>query len=275
MTPARWPRIEIRIRGAREGSFLFNGVEYQLQADDLTQLRPRLLARAVAQANVLGRPVLVEVSEAGVRQELVVVPDGRVLPVDGLDDIEDPDLLPPVMGPCRWCGEAMAIDALSCDLCGRADPHGLEETVSGGSAGRRVAEGLPVDGSTAVAPERKRRSGRRAAYQLADSDVPSLCVAVNGTMTPIPPEGLVMGRKPVAGAGESLVLESPRRMVSRTHATLRLDNGAGGLRVTLTDEGSANGSYVNGKRIPSGVPVEVNPTDLIRCGDVMMRIAVG
>ena len=54
--------------------------------------------------------------------------------------------------------------------------------------------------------------------------------------------------------------------VSRRHARLLHDDAG---RITLTDEGSANGVYVNGKRITQAV---LAPGDQIQIGDSYFRL---
>ena len=54
------------------------------------------------------------------------------------------------------------------------------------------------------------------------------------------------------------------RAVSREHAMISCENG----RYRLTDLGSTNGSYLNGIRIFSGIPVLISPGDEIILGDL-------
>jgi pSer/pThr/pTyr-binding forkhead associated (FHA) protein len=73
---------------------------------------------------------------------------------------------------------------------------------------------------------------------------------------PIPRQGLTIGRS----AGCHVRLQE--RSVSRLHATfLRTKRGT-----YLRDEQSSVGTMVNGGRIPAGVPVLLNPGDVIQVG---------
>src|SRR5688500_3453019 len=63
-----------------------------------------------------------------------------------------------------------------------------------------------------------------------------------------------------------VVLDSAK--VSRRHARLRVDDGG----VTVTDEGSANGVFVNGVRI-GRTPQLLSAGDLVVIGDVALEVA--
>jgi hypothetical protein len=54
--------------------------------------------------------------------------------------------------------------------------------------------------------------------------------------------------------------------VSRNHATMKIDDG----RVSLTDHGSTNGSYVNGERITGARNVTAG--DVLTFGNTQMRL---
>lgn len=73
---------------------------------------------------------------------------------------------------------------------------------------------------------------------------------------------LVIGRE----AGQ-LSLDDPE--LSRTHAVIRL----AGEAVEIQDLGSLNGTWVNGTRITSAVPL--NPGDIIRIGQTTLEVAGG
>ncbi len=84
-----------------------------------------------------------------------------------------------------------------------------------------------------------------------------------GRRVTLPPGGLVVGRDadcevPVTDEG-----------VSRRH--LRIEPGAGGLRATVTDLGSINGTWVEGRRIRN--PADIAPETLFEAGDLAFTIA--
>lgn len=85
-------------------------------------------------------------------------------------------------------------------------------------------------------------------------------VAEDGSEMPLMPGETVVGRE--AGLGLSLVGEST---ISRRHANL-VRNGS---EVVLTDQGSTNGTYVNGARLSA--PTVLRPGDAVQFGSVRFR----
>ena len=71
---------------------------------------------------------------------------------------------------------------------------------------------------------------------------------------------IVLGRSPYC----AILVDDPS--VSRVHAALRRK----GSEIELTDLGSSNGTYVNGRRILKSETVKV--TDQIHVGDVLVRL---
>lgn len=59
--------------------------------------------------------------------------------------------------------------------------------------------------------------------------------------------------------------------VSRRHAILAYRDGIW----TAEDLGSANGTYVNGKRLAAQAPVRVSSGDELTCGTLRMRVEIG
>lgn len=82
----------------------------------------------------------------------------------------------------------------------------------------------------------------------------------DGAEIPLPQGETVVGRE--AGLGLSLVAEST---VSRRHANLVRN----GNEVILTDQGSTNGTYVNGAKL--GAPTVLRPGDAVQFGSVRFR----
>ncbi|HET8980121.1 MAG TPA: FtsK/SpoIIIE domain-containing protein [Solirubrobacteraceae bacterium] len=84
-----------------------------------------------------------------------------------------------------------------------------------------------------------------------------------GRRVPLPPEGLVVGRD------EECDVSLGDEGVSRRH--LRVAPSPGGLRATVTDLGSVNGTWVEGRRIRE--PADVEPEAVFEAGDVALTIA--
>ncbi len=79
---------------------------------------------------------------------------------------------------------------------------------------------------------------------------------------PIDDDPYVVGRKP----GNSLRLQF--RTVSGQHASLHVNAGA----LWVTDLGSTNGTYVNGKRIEPNQPVRISEDELIHFAEAPFRV---
>ena len=59
-----------------------------------------------------------------------------------------------------------------------------------------------------------------------------------------------------------------RMGVSRRHAIMNLQNG----KLTITDMGSSNGTFVNGQRLEARKPELVRDGDLLRLGQIIMTV---
>ena len=70
----------------------------------------------------------------------------------------------------------------------------------------------------------------------------------------------------IAGRQQEAHLVIPDPKVSRRHFCLMYD----GFFLTAIDDGSANGSYLNGNRITC--PVILYPGDILRAGDTELRV---
>jgi pSer/pThr/pTyr-binding forkhead associated (FHA) protein len=78
------------------------------------------------------------------------------------------------------------------------------------------------------------------------------------------------GRAVVVGRGEESEIAIEDDTVSASHARLELD--ATGQRVSVTDLGSSNGTFLNGSRVSSA---RAKAGDLLRFGTVEFRLAAG
>lgn len=61
------------------------------------------------------------------------------------------------------------------------------------------------------------------------------------------------------------------KTVSRNHATISIDNG----QLVLTDTGSSNGTFVNGKRLKPDVPAKIASGTMVRFGALIVQIMQG
>jgi pSer/pThr/pTyr-binding forkhead associated (FHA) protein len=75
----------------------------------------------------------------------------------------------------------------------------------------------------------------------------------------------------VIGRGKGSDVHIPHPAVSAHHATLRAE----GARWVVTDEGSTNGTKVNGERLPSGRPKRIETGSVIDVGGFRITVEVG
>ena len=83
-----------------------------------------------------------------------------------------------------------------------------------------------------------------------------------GMRLPVPPGGLTLGRDELLGPPFST-----DNSVSRRHAAV---NRRGDGSVEVTDLGSANGTYVNGRQVTA--PIPMTASDVLRLGKVELRL---
>jgi S-DNA-T family DNA segregation ATPase FtsK/SpoIIIE len=145
-------------------------------------------------------------------------------------------------GPSASNGAGIMLDGRFCHSDLALDEIGLHE-------GARVRVG--------AAP------GARAAGGAAALELRVVAGLHAGERIPLPPTGAVVGRD------EEDALALSDAAVSRRH--LRVDPSPGGLRATITDLGSVNGSWVEGRRIKE--PTEVAPGTVFEAGDVAFMLA--
>jgi pSer/pThr/pTyr-binding forkhead associated (FHA) protein len=87
-------------------------------------------------------------------------------------------------------------------------------------------------------------------------------------------ETLIGRADPVTGIQPTVDLTAidTQRSCSRRHARLFRRGG----RLYLVEEvGSMNGTFVNGRRLDTGVPVEVQPGDVLRFGVLKLELRPG
>src|SRR5581483_7137525 len=82
---------------------------------------------------------------------------------------------------------------------------------------------------------------------------------------PLPPIPLVTGRTVIVGRQDTCDLVLPHKEVSRQHAVFKVS----GRQISLEDQGSSNGCYVNGKRSASAI---VKVGDMIQIGPYEIEI---
>ena len=78
-----------------------------------------------------------------------------------------------------------------------------------------------------------------------------------------------LGRKPAQDGHTPVVLPSPGRMVSRTHALIDVDDRG---NLLVIDNQSANGIEVDGRTLSPTTPTIVASGSRLKLGDVTLRI---
>lgn len=74
--------------------------------------------------------------------------------------------------------------------------------------------------------------------------------------------GAVLHDRVSVGRNRNADIHLPFRRISKFHAYFTA--AAGGAKFMLTDAGSTNGTFISGKRIPTGQPVEISDKTLIQ-----------
>ncbi|MBK6694893.1 MAG: FHA domain-containing protein [Myxococcales bacterium] len=78
------------------------------------------------------------------------------------------------------------------------------------------------------------------------------------------------GPRVVIGRGAGCDVRLPDASVSHRHATLQVTSGA----VTLSDEGSSNGTFVGKKRLSARAPTTIKSGELVRVGRVWLELRI-
>jgi hypothetical protein len=105
---------------------VINGIVHPCWAGTTDILRVGMIRRCTSTAIRLGRPVRVEVAEAGNSWSLAVGPDGIVRELDKQGRIVPGEAaLSPIEGPCRRCGNGCPVTVAACPTCGVDEPLGV------------------------------------------------------------------------------------------------------------------------------------------------------
>lgn len=259
---ADWPRISATVRPDGTGSLTINGTERACAAEGVDELRTGMIARCVAIATRLRRPVRLTVTEAAQTWTLAVRPEGIVQAISDAGLIPPADGLSVHEGRCRRCRRLQPVTSRSCPQCGRDEPHRVE-------ADPIAAESVVPDASAVdeLAPAQPHTSAAAAAsrptLRLTFSSQPPVDVTQN----------VAIGRNPLGLDGRlALTVHSPHRMLSRTHLLVDVDEHG---RILATDHGSGNGTEAQTdppRLFEPHVAYIVEPGTTLLLGDVTCRI---
>lgn len=256
---AAWPRIRAVVRADGTGALTINGTERPCAAASLEELRVGVIARCAELARLLNRPVRLVVDEAPNIWTLAVRGNGVVQVVDAAGTVEPADDLAPQEGRCRICRRLQPVSVSACVQCGTAEPHRVES-----SPGHEGPEGAVAPPLTPPAPPPGppgRPPTRR--LRLVFSSQPAVEAAA----------GVAIGRNPQPVGGRQPVrVASPKRMLSRTHALIDVDDAG---RILVTDYHSGNGTEAQTQPpvlLPPGQPHVLTEGMPLLLGDVTVIV---
>lgn len=162
---------------------------------------------------------------------------------------------------CSHCGYKNRVGTLFCEDCGRSLASGGTATIP--TATRR----LQTDPEEASA-----RATWGPARISADS---SIVLQIRDAAQPItitPGKRLTLGRSDVQSAVKPDIDMLPygalEKGVSRQHAVLEFNEDT----LLLQDTGSANGTFLNGQRLPPNQPRVVRDGDEVRLGKLVAHV---
>ena len=259
---AEWPRINATVRADGTGTITINGTGRTCAAAGVNELRTGMIARCVAIANRLHRPVRVTVTDVAQTWTLAVRPEGIVQAVSDAGLIPPADGLSVHEGRCRRCRRLQAVTSTTCPQCGVDEPHRVE-------ADPIAAEAIVPDASAVDELDLTR------ARPLTTTPEPRATLRLTfSSQSPVDvAENVALGRNPEAvGGRRPIQVRSPQRMLSRTHVLVDVDEHG---RILVTDHGSGNGteSQTNPPRLfEAHVPYVLAPGTTLRLGDVICRI---
>ncbi len=285
---ADWPKVVASIHGPSDqltdapptyiGSITINGTERPCEATSVEELRTGMIARCVAIAIRLHRPVRLTVKDSSQTWTLGVRPEGIVQLLDAAGTIPPADGLTVHEGRCRICRRLQPVTEAVCVQCKTPEPHRVEADPIDVKAvvpdAATTVEELPVVRAVVV-PVEELDHTVMAKPTPPPVTRPRLRLSFT-TQEPVDTsESVVLGRHPIAvGDRKPIAVESPERMLSRTHALIDVDDEG---RIVVTDYHSGNGIETQTdppRRFEPGVPYTIEPGTSLRMGDVVCTIEV-
>jgi len=167
---------------------------------------------------------------------------------------------------CPSCQHEEFIGALFCSQCGTKlsyqKPTPLKTAVYPGDiqTGSQPPSPEPVPQTPSMAPK---------------DHILSLKILDTGVMIPLEGGteftlGRVSGNQPILPDLDLTPFKAYESGVSRLHATIRIEQGI----VTVTDLGSANGTRVNGKKLPEHTSLTIKDGDMITLGKFKLQVLI-
>ena len=294
-----WPKLAATVRDDGTGTLVVNGTNRPCSAESVTALRTGMVARCVAIATSLHRPVRLDVTEAGQTYGLAVRPEGYVQLIEPDGTIPAPDGLTVDEGRCRQCRRLQAVTSTTCGQCGVDEPLRVEVAPPAEPNDLAPTPLAPV--VVAAAPVASPPAPADAGATAVDMALPSQPVVeprdveLTRIRTPTVPDeparprlhlvftsrepitadgGVTIGRQPTAEGGRRPIpVPSPGRMLSRTHAAIDLDEDG---RIIVTDLHAGNGVSLQEQPpvdLAPGEPTVVPTGATLLLGDVYVTVA--
>ncbi|PPG28572.1 hypothetical protein C5E10_13310 [Pseudoclavibacter sp. RFBG4] len=259
---ASWPRMVALVRPDGSGSLTINGTERACAAASLEELRTGVIARCVAYAIQLGRPVRLDVDETPHQWTLAVRADGIVQEVDETGSLPTAEGLAPIEGRCRVCRHLEPVIADACSQCATPEPHRVELDANVSESAQLAT--IRDDESQAEQPP-----ADEAPRELKQR----LQLTLNGH-APIVVKGYAaIGRDPEPVNGRTPIrVHSPEQLVSRTHLFVDVDEAG---RIIVTDNSSGNGTEAQTEppmELAAGTPYALHSGTTLHLGDATCRI---
>ena len=294
-----WPKLVATVRDDGTGTLMVNGTSRPCSAESVTALRTGMVARCVAIATSLHRPVRLDVTEGGETYGLAVRPEGFVQLVEPDGTIPAPDGLTVDEGRCRHCRRLQPVTSTTCGQCGVDEPLRVEvapPSKPNDLAPAPLAPVLVTDVPVAAPPAPPDAGATAVGMALPPQPAVELHdVELTRMRTPAVPDqparprlhlvftsrepvtvedGATIGRQPTAEGGRRPIpVPSPGRMLSRTHAAIDLDEDG---QIIVTDLHAGNGVSLQTEPpvdlIP-GEPTVVPEGATILLGDVYCTVA--
>ena len=166
------------------------------------------------------------------------------------------------MSECPSCHAAIDPGRAVCTRCWRPIPEPAKplDLAPEPTSGRR--DGPHDDGSFSTCPRcgaERPRTLSACPYCLPSASAAAVLNFAFGSWTIQIGEPLLVGRSADSPLASHV---AANLSISRSHARFDFN----GRSVHLTDLGSVNGTFLNGKQVEPGVPIEVQASDVIRLG---------
>ncbi len=263
-----WPRLAATVARDGTGTLTINGVNRACAAESVDALRTGIVARSVTIAAQLRRPIRLDVTEGDQTHSLAVRPEGYVQLVGADGMIPSSDGLTVDEGRCRICRRLQPVTSTTCVQCGADEPLNVEVAPQGEP--NALTPPPPASRSEDEVDELDTEHTRVTRRATAPA---TLRLTFNTQRSITAGPHVIIGRNPEPVDGhEALTVVTPGWMLSRTHATIDVDDAG---RIVVTDLNSANGIELQSappQWLTPGEPTLIPDGATILLGDVYCTV---